>query len=52
MEIKIARTEEQKLLAELEKRTDTEAARMKRYLAMPDLSRTPGNPLFELVRRI
>lgn len=38
--------------AELEKRTDAEAVRIKRYLAMPDLSRTVGNPLCELVERI
>ena len=52
MEIKIPRDEEQKLLAELAQRIDIEAVRMKRYLAMPDLSRTPGNPLYELVQRI
>ena len=52
MEIKISRIEEERLRAELEKRTDTDAMRMRRYLAMPDLSRTPNNPLGELVRRI
>ncbi len=52
MDIKIAKTEENRLKQELEKRTDIEATRMKRYLAMPDLSRTPHNPLYELVRRI
>lgn len=30
----------------------TEAARIKRYLAMPDLSRTPGSPIYELAQRI
>ena len=44
--------EEARLRAELDKRTDVEAARMRRYLAMPDLSRTAGNPLYELVQRI
>ncbi len=52
MDIKISRTEEERLRAELEKRTDVDALRMKRYLAMSDLSRTVGNPLFELVERI
>ena len=31
-------------------RTDAEAERIKRYLAMPDLSRTPGSPLYEIVQ--
>lgn len=52
MDIKISREEEVRLRAELEKRTDAEAARIKRYLAMPDLARTVGNPLYELVQRI
>ena len=33
-------------------RTDAESARMKRFLAMPDLSRTPGSPLYEVVQRV
>ncbi|MBU6500306.1 MAG: hypothetical protein KGJ89_00545 [Patescibacteria group bacterium] len=36
----------------LEKRTDAEAARMRRFLDMPDLSRTPGNPIHELAERV
>ncbi len=52
MDIKITKAEENRLKQELEKRTDIEATRMKRYLAMPDLSRTPHNPLYELVQRI
>jgi len=52
MDIKIPRDKEQMLRAKLEKRTDPEAERMKRYLAMPDLSRTPGSPIYELVQRI
>jgi phenylalanyl-tRNA synthetase alpha chain len=38
-------------LKDLEKRTDAEAIREKRYLAMPDLSRTPESPLYEIVAR-
>ncbi|MDO8566883.1 MAG: hypothetical protein Q7R58_01885 [bacterium] len=52
MDIRISRIEEENLKAELEKRADVEAERIKRYVAMPDLSRTPGNPLYELVQRI
>jgi len=52
MDIRISRDEEERLRAELEKRTDIGAERMKRYLAMPDLARTTGNPIYELVRRI
>ena len=44
--------EERKLEAGLIERTDAEAARMRRFMAMPDLSRTPGSPLQELVQRI
>lgn len=43
---------EKKLRAFLAERTDAESARMRRFLDMPDLSRTPGNPLHELVQRI
>jgi phenylalanyl-tRNA synthetase alpha chain len=47
----VNRDEEKRLLAELEARTDIEATRMKRYLSMPDLSRTPGSPIREIVER-
>ena len=52
MDIKIPRTEEEQLREELGKRADVVAERMKRYLAMPDLSRTAGNPIHELAQRI
>lgn len=52
MNIDISREEERELLANLDKRKDTEAGRMKRYLDMPDLSRTPGSPLYEMVERV
>ena len=38
--------------AELKKRTDAEAARELRFLAMPDLSRKEGSPIGELAKRI
>lgn len=44
--------EEARLKAELDKRTDNEALRIKRYLSMPDLSRTPGSPIKEMVDRV
>lgn len=50
-DIVIDQTEEKKLRAELEKRSDPDALRMKRFLAMPDLSRTPGSPLYDLVAK-
>lgn len=52
MKITVQATEEEKLRKDLEARTGAEAARIKRYLAMPDLSRTSGSPIYELVRRI
>ena len=38
--------------AELEKRTDPEALRMKRFLSMQDLSRVNGSPIAEIAKRI
>ena len=50
--IKIESPEEEKLKKELESKTDVESLRMKRYLNMPDLSRTKLNPINEIVGRI
>ncbi|MEX0932437.1 MAG: hypothetical protein WDZ61_00890 [Parcubacteria group bacterium] len=52
MDIKIDSPEEKRLKDELDKRTDPESERLKRFLSMPDLSRVQGNPLQELVKRI
>ena len=52
MDIQISRDEEMRLRKGLEGRTDFEALRERRYLAMPDLSRTPGSPLYEIVERV
>jgi len=49
--IEISSAEEEAIKRKLESRTDPEAARILRYLAMPDLSRTPGSPLKEVVDR-
>ncbi|MDO8424017.1 MAG: hypothetical protein Q7S54_00210 [bacterium] len=51
MNIKIESKEEQDLKQALEPRHDSEALRLKRFLAMPDLSRTAGSPLKEIVDR-
>lgn len=51
MNIEIASPEEEKVKKLLESRKDVAAERIKRYLAMPDLSRTPGSPLKEVVDR-
>lgn len=51
-EIVIDSPEEKKLRAELEKRTDADGLRMRRFLDMPDLSRMKGSPIAEIVSRI
>lgn len=50
-DIVIDTSEEKKLREDLGKRSDPDALRMRRFLAMPDLSRTPGSPLYELVKQ-
>lgn len=50
--INIPRDEKHALISKLDERTDAEAARIKRYLSMPDLSRTPGSPLADMVERV
>ncbi len=44
--------EEEKIRKELETKNDPESLRIKRYLNMPDLSRTEGSPINEIVQRI
>lgn len=51
-EIAINTSEEKRLRAELEKRTDPEGLRLQRFLNMPDLSRTKGSPVAEIVNRM
>ncbi|MBI2064129.1 MAG: hypothetical protein HYT66_00205, partial [Candidatus Yanofskybacteria bacterium] len=52
MDIKIKSEEEAKLRQELELRHDPEGERLKRFLNMPDLTRTKGSPLADLAERI
>lgn len=51
-EIKITSPEAERLRRELASRTDADGMRMKRFLDMHDLSRTPESPLREMVQRI
>lgn len=52
MNIITPRDEEQRLKRVVEGRDDAEAVRIKRYLGMPDLSRTVGSPLHTMVERV
>ncbi len=52
MKINIESNEEQTLREMLESRADAEARRLKRFLNMPDLTRTPDSPLSEMIERI
>ncbi len=49
MRIDLETKEESELRENLEKRTDTEARRLRNFLNMPDLSRLEGNPLKEII---
>ncbi len=51
-EIVIDSPEEKRLRAEIARRTDADGMRMERFLSMPDLSRTKGSPIAEIVERI
>jgi len=51
-DIRISLDEENKFKAELQKRGDAEAQRELRFLGMPDLSRAPQSPIYEIVQRI
>jgi phenylalanyl-tRNA synthetase alpha chain len=43
---------EQSLRKSLFERKDVEAQRIVKYLEMPDLSRTPGSPLYEIIQKV
>ena len=49
MEYTVPVEDQKKILEKLNDRHDAEAERIKRYLGMDDLSRTPGSPLAEIV---
>ncbi|MEK7607600.1 MAG: hypothetical protein AAB484_01570 [Patescibacteria group bacterium] len=52
MEIEISTKEQKALIKDIEARGDIEATRIKRYLSMNDLSRTPTSPLYEIVNKV
>lgn len=52
MNITVDNSKEQQLREHLANRTDAEARRIERYLDMPDLSRSQGNPLQQIVERV
>jgi phenylalanyl-tRNA synthetase alpha chain len=47
----IPTNEQEEVLRKFEAREDIEATRIRKYLSMPDLSRTPGSPIEEIVKR-
>ncbi|TSC77692.1 MAG: hypothetical protein G01um101424_315 [Parcubacteria group bacterium Gr01-1014_24] len=47
----ITSLEERNIKKDLESKNDVKNLRIKRYLSMPDLSRTPGSPLEEIVKK-
>ncbi len=51
MEIRISTDNQKALIEKLETRDDPDAVRIKRYLAMPDLSRTKTSPICEIVEK-
>ena len=48
----ITEQKEEKIKENLENRQDIEASRIKRYLAMADLSRTKGSPINEIIEKV
>lgn len=51
-EIVIDFPEEKRIRADLEKRTDVEGLRLRRFLAMADLTRTPDSPLAAIIEQV
>src|SRR3989344_3524106 len=51
-EIVVDAKESEILRQKLAQKQDPDSKRMTRFLSMPDLSRTPGNPLHEIVQRV
>lgn len=52
MEINVKSEREEELKKSLLNKKDSDSQRLVRYLSMPDLSRTPGSPIHELIARI
>ncbi|MCX6792697.1 MAG: hypothetical protein NTY12_01600 [Candidatus Falkowbacteria bacterium] len=45
-------SEQERMFAELDKKTDAESQRLKRYIAMPDLSKQDGSPVKIVTERV
>jgi len=45
-------SEQERMFAELDKKTDAESQRLKRYIAMPDLSKQAGSPVKIITERV
>lgn len=52
MRIEVSDPKEKELIGQLGKREDPEAKRLVRFISLPDLSRNPESPIFELVQRV
>ncbi len=48
----ISTENQEEILKKFEARNDIEATRIRKYLSMPDLTRTPGSPVHEIVERV
>lgn len=48
----ISTAEQEEILKNFESRDDIEATRIRKYLSMPDLTRTLGSPVHEIVQRV
>lgn len=51
-EFAVPQDEQTNILKSLTARTDTEALRLKRYMSLPDLTRTEGSPVKTVIERI
>ncbi|MEK7519493.1 MAG: hypothetical protein AAB565_01785, partial [Patescibacteria group bacterium] len=52
LKIEIDSSEEKEIIEFLKRREDSEAKRLIRFFSLPDLSRNPESPIFELVQRV
>lgn len=51
-QMQVSLEEETKLKKNLESKTDNDSVRLKRYLGMPDLTRTTGSPLKQIIETV
>jgi phenylalanyl-tRNA synthetase alpha chain len=48
----VSLAEQEEIISRLPERGDAESKRLQRYLALPDLTRTPGNPVHAVTERV